>query len=213
MIIYGSSLSPFVRKTMAYAHEKGIAFDHQPTMPGADDAEFRACSPFGKVPGFRDGDFCLSDSTAIVHYLEAKHPEPALIPQDAEDRGRAIWYDEFADTILTAAGGPIFWNRVVAPLMGQEPDLAAAETAERETLPPILDHLEAALGEREWLVGDGLTLADLAVASPFKNLEYGQAQIDWDAYPKTRGYIDRVLGRESFAAGLAMDAAILGRAG
>lgn len=211
MIIYGASLSPYVRKAIAVAREKGIEIDHRPVMPGADDSEFRECSPFGKIPGLRDGDFCLADSTAIALYMEAKHAEPALIPADAEARGTVMWLDEFADTIFVPAGGTIFFNRVVATMMGQEPDEAAAATAETETLPPILAYIESLLADgRDWLVGDDLTLADIAVAGPFKNLDYGRAAIDWDAYPKTQAFKDRVLSRESFAALLAMDTAILG---
>ncbi|QLC21041.1 glutathione S-transferase family protein [Parasphingopyxis sp. CP4] len=211
MIIYGVSLSPFVRKAMAFLHEKGIDFDHQLVMPGADDPEFRESSPFGKVPGFRDGDFTLSDSSAIAHYVESKFPDPALIPADPEARGKTIWFDEFGDTMLVPAGGAIFFNRVVATMMGQEGDEAAAVTAEQETLPPLLAYLEGLLAdEPDYLVGDSITLADIAVAAPFKNLEYGKAAIDWDAYPKTRAYTDRILGRDSFAKILAMDAAMMG---
>jgi glutathione S-transferase len=32
------------------------------------------------MPALRDGDYTLPDSTAIIHYLEAKFPDPALIP-------------------------------------------------------------------------------------------------------------------------------------
>ncbi|WP_299328591.1 glutathione S-transferase family protein [Parasphingopyxis sp.] len=211
MIIYGASLSPFVRKTVAFANEKSVEFEHRDRMPGADDPEFRECSPFGKIPGLRDGDYCLSDSTAIAHYLEAKNPDPALIPAEAEARGKVMWFDEFADTIFVAVGGVIFFNRVVATFMGQEPDEAAAVTAETETLPPILAFIEKTLADgREWLVGDNLTLADIAVAAPFKNLDYGRAAVDWDAYPKTQAFKDRVLGRDSFAELLAKDAAMVG---
>ncbi|WP_138983961.1 glutathione S-transferase N-terminal domain-containing protein [Sphingomonas elodea] len=34
--------------------------------PSSSDPEFRAISPFGKMPGFLDGDFAIADSTAIV---------------------------------------------------------------------------------------------------------------------------------------------------
>src|SRR3954464_2906390 len=115
MIVYGSSLSPFVRKVLAYGAEKGIALECQPIGLGSDDPDFLAASPFRKIPGFRDGDFAISDSSAIVHYLEAKFPDAALIPADPEARARAIWYDEFADTILTGCGVKMFFNRVVAP--------------------------------------------------------------------------------------------------
>lgn len=212
MIIYGASLSPFVSKAVAFAREKGIDFEHRPIAPGAEDAEFRACSPFGKIPGLRDGDYCLGDSTAIACYLEAKHPDPALIPAAPEARGKVMWFDEFADTIFVGKAGPIFFNRVVAPLMGQEPDHAIADRAEAEDLPPVLDYIEGQLADgREWLVGDRLTLADLAVAVPFRNLEYAQARVDWDRYPKARAFRDRVLGRDSFAALREMDRSILGR--
>ena len=211
MIIYGVSLSPFVRKAMAVFGEKGLDFDHQLVMPASDDPEFRETSPFGKVPGFRDGDFTLSDSTAIAHYIESKFPEPTLIPNDPEARAKTIWFDEFGDTMLVPAGGAIFFNRVVAPMTGQEADEAAAVTAERETLPPLLAYLEGLLDDdRDYLVGDSISLADIAVAAPFKNLEYGKAAIDWDAYPKMRAYTDRILGRDSFTKILAMDAAMMG---
>ncbi|MEM8696457.1 MAG: glutathione S-transferase family protein [Pseudomonadota bacterium] len=211
MIIYGASLSPFVRKAVAFANEKGIDVDHRTIMPGAEDEEFRACSPFGKIPGMRDGDYCLGDSTAIAHYIEAKHPEHALIPDDAEARGTVMWFDEFADTIFVPAGGVIFFNRFAARLFGQEGDEAAAVTAETETLPPILAYIEKSLADgREFLVGDSLTLADIAVAGPFKNLEYGRAAIDWGDYPNAKAHAERILGRDSFAKLLAMDAAMTG---
>lgn len=212
MIIYGVSLSPFACKTVAFANEKGLEFEHKPVLPGSDDAEFRECSPFGKVPGLRDGDYCLGDSTAIAHYLEAKHPEAPLIPADPEARGRVMWFDEFNDTILVPAEGTIFFNRVAAPLMGMEPDEAAAVTAETETLPPLLTYLEETLSDgREWLVGDGLTLADIAIASSLKNMNYCGKDTDWNTYPNLRAFVDRITGRDSFAALLAMDAAFLGR--
>ena len=102
MILYGSSLSPFVRKVLAYAGEKGISLSLEPTGsgPGQHSDEFLEASPFRKMPALRDGDNRLADSSAIIHYLEAKHPEPALIPVEAEARGRVIWFEEFADTRL-----------------------------------------------------------------------------------------------------------------
>ena len=71
----------------------------QPVGPGDPNPDFRAASPFGKMPALADGDYHLADSSAIIHYLEAKHPEPALIPADPKERGRTVWFDEFADTM------------------------------------------------------------------------------------------------------------------
>ena len=105
MILYGASLSPYVRKTLAVAAEKGMTLEVKPVALQAADPAFREASPFGKMPGFRDGDFAISDSTAIITYLEAIQPEPAMIPTEAKDRARTIWYEEFADTILIGCGG------------------------------------------------------------------------------------------------------------
>ncbi|HEX2762637.1 MAG TPA: glutathione S-transferase family protein [Allosphingosinicella sp.] len=213
MIVYGSSMSPFVRKVLVFGAEKGIELEHKPLGLGADDPDFLGASPFRKIPAFRDGDFGLADSSAIVHYLEAKHPEPALIPADAEARGRTIWFDEFADTLLMGCGAKMFFNRVVAPrFLGRPGDLDVADKAEREELPPILDYLETVAPEEGFLVGNGLTLADIAVASPFANLSYMNVTVDAARHPRTRAYVERMLGRPSFSCWIERERAFLERA-
>ena len=201
MILYGSSLSPFVRKVLAYAAEKGIELDVRPVGVGDRDPEFRAASPFGKMPAFADGDYRLADSSAIIHYLEALHPDPVLIPADPKLRGRTIWFDEFADTIVAACGAKMFFNRVVAPRFLNRPgDQKAADSAERDELPAILDYLETVVpGDDGYLVGDTLTLADIAVASPFANLRHLGCQIDRARHPRLLAYAERMLARPSFA--------------
>jgi len=201
MIVYGSSLSPYVRKVLAFGAEKGLELELQPIGIGSNDPDFLEASPFRKMPGFRDGDFAISDSSAIVHYLEAAHPNPALIPADPKARARAVWYDEFADTILAGCGAKMFFNRVVAPrFLGREGDLAAADKAESEELPPILDYLERVVPEPGgWLVGESITLADIAVASPFANLGHLDIRPDQARYPRTLAWVEAVLARPSFA--------------
>ena len=213
MILYGSSLSPFVRKVLAYAGEKGIELDSQPVGPADPNPDFRAASPFGKMPGFADGDYRLADSSAIIHYLEAKQPEPALIPADPQLRGRTIWFDEFADTILAGCGAKMFFNRVVAPrFMNRPGDENVAAAAERDELPPILDYLETVVpGADGFLVGDRLTLADIAVASPFANLRHLDIAFDTDRHPKTQAYVERILARPSFAPWIEREAAFLAK--
>ena len=213
MILYGSSLSPFVRKVLAYAGEKGIELDVLAVRPGDPNPDFRAASPFGKMPGFKDGDFTLADSSAIIHYLEAKHPEPELIPSDPKLRGKTIWFEEFADTILVSCGAKIFFNRIVAPrFLGQPGDLQAAEQAELNDLPPILDYLERTVpGDGGYLVGDSLTLADIAVAGPFANFRHTDTKVDPDLYPRTVAYVERILARSSFAPWIERETAFLAK--
>jgi glutathione S-transferase len=212
MILYGSSLSPFVRKTMAYATEKGIELEVKPIGLGSNDPDFAVCSPFRKMPAFRDGDFTVSDSTAIITYLEAKVPNPPLLPAEAKSRARTIWYEEFADTILIACMGKIFFNRIVAPrFLGREGDLAAADKAEKEELPPLIDYLESVVPQSGFLVDDRLTLADLAVASPFVNLEHGSITMKASTHPKTAKYVAAILARPSFAQVIAKEKAFFAR--
>jgi glutathione S-transferase len=212
MIVYGASLSPFVRKVLAFGAEKGLELEHRPLGLGSDDPGFIEASPFRKIPAFRDGDFTICDSSAIIHYLEAKYPEPALIPAEPEARARTIWYDEFGDTILAGCGAKMFFNRVVAPrFLGREGDLAAADLAEKDELPPILDYLERTIPESGWLVGDRLTLADLSVATGFANLRHLGVKIDGGRYPRVAEFAGRMLARPSFAGWVEREAAFLER--
>lgn len=213
MILYGSSMSPFVRKVLVFAAEKGIELESRPVGIGDADPDFRAASPFGKMPALVDGEFGLADSSAIIHYLEALRPEPALIPAEPRMRGQVIWFEEFADTILASCGSKMFFNRIVAPyFLKRDGDLSVADAAERNELPPVLDYLERVVPEEGYLVGDGLTLADIAVASPLANLGHMAVRIDADRYPRTVSFADRILSRPSFAPLVARERAFLERA-
>ena len=216
MILYGSSLSPFVRKVIAFAAEKGIEIEVRRTGegPGQHSPDFAAASPLRKMPALVDGDYMLADSSAIVQYLEALHPEPNLIPPEPRARGKTIWFDEYADTVLMGAGGKIFFNRVVCPaFLGRPGDDEVADAAERDEFPAIFDYLEAVIPESGYLVEDRLTLADLAIASPMANLPYMRMSIDPERYPKLSAYTGSILSRPGFAECIASEKALLERVG
>ena len=213
MQIYGSTISPYVRKVAVFAEEKGIAFDLIPAAPGDTSPAFRAISPFGQIPALVDGDFALADSTAIVTYLEAKHPEPALIPADPQLRGRTIWFDELADTIVFGAGRAMLFHRVVGPLFrGGAGDAAVADAAERDQWPAILTYVNQAVGGRAFLVGNMLTLADIAIASAFASALHACQPVDVAAYPDLARYLDAMLARPAFATRVAGEKAFIAKA-
>ncbi|HEX2811375.1 MAG TPA: glutathione S-transferase family protein [Sphingopyxis sp.] len=206
MIIYGSIVSPFVRKLLGYLGEKGIDFELQGVGIGDPDPGFRAASPLGKMPAMDDDGFLLADSSAIIHYLEARHPEPPLIPADPRERGRVIWWDEFGDTVFAACGGKMFFNRIVSPkFLGREGDLAAAAEAETEELPKLLAYLESAIPASGYLVGDRFTLADLAAVSPLVNLRHCGSCIDAAMHPRIAAWSEAILSRPSLAPWIAKE--------
>jgi glutathione S-transferase len=210
MIIYGSSMSPYVRKTIVFAKEKGLEFEVQMAGSQGGPPEFKEASPFGKMPGFKDGDFLISDSTAIITYLDVIKPEPNLIPTEAKARARTIWYEEFGDTIVAACGGKIFFNRVVAPrFMNQEGDLAAADEAQKTEFPKLIDYLESVLPASGYLVEDRFTLADIAVVSPLATMSLGGCSVDGAAHPQSAAYVAKIIGRRSFATLIAQEKAAL----
>ncbi len=210
MILYGAPVSPFVRKVLAYAAERNITLELVPVGMGDPNPAFAACSPFKKMPGFQDGDFGISDSSAIIAYLEAKFPDGGLIPSSPQSRARVTWYDEFADTILTPAGGKIFFNRVVSPkFMGKPGDEAAALAGEEEMI-PLNAYLESVIPASGYLVDDTLTLADIAVASPYVNVAHCGITPDPAAYPKLAAFLSAIHGRIGMADWIRRERKMLG---
>jgi glutathione S-transferase len=210
MIIYGSSLSPFVRKAMVFATEKGVAFETRPGGRRLGDPEFDEASPFGKIPAMKDGDFLLADSSAIVAYLDALRPEPNLIPTEPRARGRCIWFEEFGDTLVADCGGKIFFTRVVGPkFLGVTTDPAVADAAQKDEFPKLIDYLESVVPPSGYLVEDRFTLADIAVASPFATMALADCPVNPLTHPKAAGYLQGILARPSFAGLIAQERGML----
>ena len=169
LILYGAPLSPFVRKADAVLREKGAEFELESVniMPMPD--WFKEISPARRIPVLRDLSVgqegpigTIPDSSAICAYAERRFPEPALYPQDPFLHGRAVWLEEYCDTELMGPIGfgvfrPIQFNR----FMNKEPDLDTARKTYREKLPIPLDYLEGEIGDREFLVEDRVSIADI----------------------------------------------------
>ena len=211
LIVYGMGPSPFVRKVRAVMAEKGVdyTFETINIFPAPD--WFVEISPLKRIPVLRDTDRAepntIADSSAICAYLEQAYPEPSLYPQDGFDRGRVCWLEEYADTeIANAVGMGVFRPIALAALMGKEQDTAKARTTMTERMPVIFDYLSGELGEADYLVGNRLTLADIAVATQFVNLQHAGFKPAPDRWPQLAAYVARILARPSFAALVAEDA-------
>lgn len=211
MKVHGFPLSPFVRKVHVLAAEKDVAIEMVLGRPGEPSPEFLAASPFRKIPALVDGDFHLSDSTAICTYIDAKHPVPPMCPGDARAKARAIWFEEFADTILVASGGKVLFNTFVGPkLMGIPGDEAVAEQG-RQELGPIMDYLEAHAPDSGWLAGNEFSIGDIAVACVLRSMGYIGMEPDPAKHPRTAAWYDRVKARSSWRLVAEREAAVMNR--
>lgn len=200
--LYGALGSPFVRKVVVALTEKGIKYDHDQVIPFGPNPEYRKIHPLGKIPAYRDGDRTLPDSSVILAYLERTHPEPPLYPSDPYDYARALWYEEFGDSGLApVTGGKIFFPRVIGPrFMKLPPDEAAIKKTLDEEVPPLFDYLEQEIGDKEFLVANRFTVADIGIATQFVNFKLAGCSVDSKRGPKLAAYIERIHNRPSFKA-------------
>ncbi len=213
LTVLGGGVSPFVRKVRVFLSEKGLDYKHEPINPFSPPEGWRDVSPLGRIPAFRDGDLTLPDSSVICAYLERKFPNPALYPKDDADYAKALWIEEYMDGGVVPAVGPnIFQALVLKPLLsGVEPDEERAQKCIDETLPPLLEYLERSLGDREFFIGDRLSIADIAVASPFASMRLAGVRPDPARWPKLDAFIDRMHSRDSFVPLIEEDKPIFGK--
>jgi glutathione S-transferase len=197
--VIGSYLSPYVRKVLVALDVKGIAYEIDPIVPFMGDDRFGALSPLRRIPVLIDGDVVLCDSTVIGEYLDDRYPTPALRPEDVADRARARWLEEYADTRM---GDVFIWRifneRVIKPAIWRQPtDEAVLQRALADEWPDVLDYLESHLPEQGFVCGT-LSMADIAVATFFRNAGFAGCHVDAERWPRTAGFVERVLDLEAF---------------
>lgn len=205
-LVYGSPVSPFVRKVLAFAIEKGASFDIEPVNIMNPPEWFGDISPMKRIPVLRDRSVgkegaagTIADSSAICAYIDKKHPNPALYPSAPFDHGRALFIEEYADTVLAPAGGlgifrPIFFSIIG----GKEPDVEKARQTWAQDMPPILDYLEGQLGDGEWFAPASVSVADISVACVLMQIDL-VALAPLDNWPALKAHRERMGARPSIA--------------
>lgn len=210
MKVYGAILSPFVRKVLAVCTLKGLTFEHEAVMPGSKDPAYLAISPLGKIPALEDGELKVSDSSVICEYLEEKYPQHPMLPVRPELRARARWYEEYADSKMAGSLAVFFFERVVKQMMKKGPADEARLAAIAETEhPEVFAYLESELPAQGFLFGDSLSIADIAMMSPFINAGYAGFELDAAQYPITAAWLQRVKSQPVIAELLATEKAMM----
>jgi glutathione S-transferase len=177
--IYLFPVAPNPTRVRIYLAEKGLSIE-QVTVNLAKGEhrtpEHRARHPLARLPVLEldDGTF-LTESAAIVEYLEELHPEPPMIGRTPLERARVRELDRIADLgVLVPVGRIVHATR--SPL-GAPPSPAVAEHA-RRGLPDVLRVLEDRLGDQPFLAGPRPTVADCTLFAAFGFAAFGGVEID-----------------------------------
>lgn len=198
--IIGSFVSPYVRKVLACMNLKGLAYEVDPITPFFGNDEFERLSPLRRIPVLIDGETVITDSTVICAYLDEAYADRPLLPAGVVDRARARWLEEFADTRLGDLFiWDLFYQKVVRPIVWQEPgDEERVRKALDEEIPAALDYLEREVPADGFFFSE-IGLADVAIASFFRNGAYAGFEPDATKWPRTAAFVQRTLAHPCIA--------------
>jgi glutathione S-transferase len=150
---------------------------------------FLRLNPAGKVPVLVDGDLVLTESAAIVMYLADKYRDKGLLPAGLRERGQAYRWVMFAVTELEQPLWRIARHTFLYPEAKRLPQDITLAREEFVAMAAILDcHMEG----RQFIVGDGITIADCVTAYL---IDWANEQRLIDDYPQLRAYLDRIYAR------------------
>jgi len=166
--ILGPQFSSFVRTVQLCCEEKGISYTLGLAPDGQEigfkSPEHFALHPFGKIPVLIDGDRVLCETASICRYLEAEFEGQALLPEDGYQRALVDQWCALLSLYVDKAIVRDYLLEFVFP-KGEGGSVRMDKVAEAQ--PAVLDMLvlvEKQLGEKSFLLGEQLTLADLVIA-------------------------------------------------
>jgi glutathione S-transferase len=175
MKLIGSLASPYTRKVRIVLAEKKIDYEFEIDNPWKADAKAAKLNPLGKVPVLLlDDGRTLFDSRVIVAFLDNASPIGRLVPAENRERVEARRWEALADGVLDAG--------VLARLENQrEAKLRSAPWIERQMgkVRTGLAAMDSDLGDKLWCVGNGYTLADIAVGVCLGWLDFRYPKMDW----------------------------------
>ncbi len=200
LILHSYWLSLATYRVRIALHLKGVAFEERPhdLLKGEQDQpEFRKLNPAGAVPALEGGTRQpLTQSLAILEWLEEIYPTPSLLPRDAEGRAkvRALFLLTAADT------HPLVVPRVRARLAKQfGSDDAAGQAWSAHWFREGLAAYEAQLAPGLTRChGEALSIADLGLASHL--IGAARFGVDLAEFPRTEAVGASLFAIPEFAA-------------
>jgi glutathione S-transferase len=196
MKILGTPGSPFARKVRIFAIEKGIDFDYVVDRPSTPGSRVPELNPLGKIPVLvlDDGE-AIYDSVVIVDYLESIKRDPQLIPKDLRGRIAVRRWEALGDGIAEAT---INLSHQYGPMEDAE-KRAAWNPRQQAKIERALSLIERTVAGREWLHGEGFTLADVAAGMALGYVDHALPGFGRNKrFPRLSSYFDRLMTRASF---------------
>jgi glutathione S-transferase len=195
MKLYASAASSFARKIRVLLLEKGV--EHELELVNLwEPNQLQAVNPLGKVPALRldDGKVLIS-SPLIAGFVDEKYPNPRFIPQDFEARMEVRRWEALADGSMDAVSATLYETR----FHDEAKRSAAWLDRQRKKFEAGFSALEAMLGDRNWCVGDRISLADVSIACHlgFINLRVPH-YFPQEKYPRLARLWKRMEQRDSF---------------
>jgi glutathione S-transferase len=163
MLLYQFRQGTNPRRVIIYLAEKGIdvpRYELDYANGEHRSARYLGINPSGRAPALvTDSGIAITDSAAIVEYLEELHPDRPMLGTDPLSRARVRSLERLgADLIARGQLWP--WNQTGAfPAKEPAPSQDAADRLHRH-LTELLDVLETEIGENLFLAGDAPTVAD-----------------------------------------------------
>ena len=197
MKLLSATPSPYARKVRIALAEKGIPFELVTEVPWDHTTATPQYNPLEKLPVlvFEDGS-SFYESRYILEVIEAKWPEPALVPADTWQRLAARKVEVLVDGACDACV-LLFWERH-RPAEQQSAEWIARQ---RRKVDGALAELARIADDREWVVGDRFGLADLCTGTLLRYLDVRFPEHPWRRqYPNLVGLSARLEARPSFAA-------------
>jgi glutathione S-transferase len=207
LILWSHPYAAYGQKASVALYELGLSFETRLVDAGdpAIMAEFRALSPFGKMPALVDtsANRTLYESSIVMEYLDRLRGGGTLIPADADAALETRLVDRMVDTYVGGAMNRII-PRKFRPAGNEDP---YGDARDAEVLAGAWDWLEGRLADgRTWGAGETFTLADCC-AAPM--LTYARRLVPFGDRPRLRAWHGRLMRRPSFVRALA-DAAPFG---
>jgi glutathione S-transferase len=151
--------------------------------------EYLKINPAGKVPTLVDGATVVTESVAIVLYLAEKYPGKGLLPTDLEARAQVHRWLLFTATELEQPLWRITRNTAVYPEDQRLPQDVPTASREFKEMAAVLDqHMHG----RKFVVGDGLTVADVVLAY---TLDWANHLHLLDDFPRLLDYMQSMYAR------------------